>query len=132
MHSFAPMSETTTLAGTRAERMAEAWFLEMNLGARVLDRNFRIRAGEIDLIFEVPGVRGLELVFVEVRSRSPEGWVSGVESVTWPKQRRIERAIEAWLAKRTRAGSRRWRSLRIDVLGWDGHEWTHVPNAWTR
>src|SRR5215471_17788224 len=81
-------------AGYDWERAAEK-ALEAS-GYRILSRNFRTRAGEIDFVAEENGV----LCFVEVKGRSGEGFGSPAEAVTAEKQRRIFRAAEAYLAGR--------------------------------
>lgn len=91
-------------------------------------RNYRCKAGEVDLILEeVTESDRRTLVFVEVRARSRAGWVSGVESVDRGKRRRIQNAIAWFLAHRYRGHAR---ELRVDVMALDGSEWTHLPNAW--
>ncbi|MCM2279367.1 MAG: YraN family protein [Oligoflexia bacterium] len=98
--------------------MAEAYLLAAG-NRTLLARNFRCKAGEIDLVFEE---RGVELVFVEVRCRLKGGWVDGVSSVTFGKQRRLKRAIAQFLARyRGQA-----RSARVDLLAWDGKAWEHL------
>ncbi len=67
-------------------------------GYRVLERNFRVRPGEVDLVAEENGV----ICFVEVKGRRGEGFGSPAEAVTAEKQRRIFRAAEAWLARERR------------------------------
>jgi putative endonuclease len=60
------------------------------------ERNFRARAGEIDLVAEENGV----LCFIEVKGRRGEGFGTPAEAVTLEKQRRIARAAEEYLALR--------------------------------
>ena len=54
-------------------------------GLRLLERNFRSHAGEIDLVMQQDG----SLVFVEVRYRRSRGFGSAVETVTPSKQHRL-------------------------------------------
>lgn len=77
-------------------------------GYRVLERNFRARPGEIDLVAEENGV----ICFVEVKGRRGEGFGLPAEAVTAEKQRRIFRAAEAWLARERR----REAPCRFDVV----------------
>ncbi len=97
--------------GRRAEQFAEAHYLKQ--GSRLVARNFRCQGGEVDLIFEEPcEATGLELVFVEVRARTEGGWVDALETVTFPKQMRLVRAIRLFLAKyRGHA-----KQLRVDII----------------
>ncbi len=80
------------------------------LGLRILARNWRCRYGELDVI-AADGDH--TLVFVEVKTRSGDGF-GGVESAVTPRKlRRIRRLAGIWLAGRPE----RWAQLRIDVLG---------------
>ena len=90
----AKTNDTTTLRGREAENQA-ATHLE-NCGLRIVDRNFRVRGGEIDLICR----DGRTLVFVEVRQRSRRDFGSAGESITSSKQRRIILAARHYLVGR--------------------------------
>jgi putative endonuclease len=108
--------------GSEIEGWALEWFRNTQ-GGRLLERNFRVRSGEIDLIFE----QGEELVFVEVRGRPSSGnWVDGLESLTFPKLLRLSRAIRQYLAAYRGPA----RSARLDLLAWDGRSWRHARNLW--
>jgi len=78
---------------------------------RILERNFRTKRGEIDLIAEDGGV----LCFVEVKGRLTRTHGSPAESVTLEKQRRIVRAAEVYLVK-SGGGNR---ACRFDVVSVD-------------
>jgi putative endonuclease len=77
-------------------------------GYRILERNFRARAGEIDVVAE----EGEVLCFVEVKGRRSVAFGAPAESVTAEKQRRLIRAARAWLAK-SRGPER---TCRFDVV----------------
>jgi putative endonuclease len=62
----------------------------------VLERRFRLRGGEIDLIAEQDGV----VVFVEVKTRSGAGFGRPAESVTVVKRHRLARVALAYLKRR--------------------------------
>jgi putative endonuclease len=114
--------------GLAAESLAFDHLLLVRAGARprLLARNFRWRGGEIDIILEEQTEKaGIELVFVEVRSRSLKTWVSGIESVSVPKQFRLRRTIERFLANYRGPA----RSVRVDILAWDGEKWTEARNV---
>ncbi|MBN1334953.1 MAG: YraN family protein [Deltaproteobacteria bacterium] len=76
---------------------AESWVARRleSEGWRILERNWRCDAGEIDLVAEREGV----LRFVEVKARVPED-PTGLEAVDREKQRRVARAAETFLAVR--------------------------------
>lgn len=72
-------------------------------GYRVVDRNWRCAAGELDLI--VTADDGRTVVFVEVRTRSGLAFGTPADSITVSKRRRWRRAAAAWLADPARARS---------------------------
>ncbi len=93
--------------GTGYERLA-ARFMERQ-GFKVLQRNFRCRLGELDLVCE----SAMRVVFVEVRYRSRGDYGGAAASVTRAKQRRLIKAAQAYLQKHPRL---RRHSCRFDVL----------------
>jgi putative endonuclease len=79
-------------SGVAAEGLALK-FLE-GRGLALVERNFRCRMGEIDLIMQ----DGEFLVFVEVRLRGNSAFVSAGESINHRKQARIVAAANHYLA----------------------------------
>ena len=63
-------------------------------GAKILERNFSARGGEIDIICQC----GDTLAFVEVKARLTPNGPSPGEQITLAKQRKICRAAVAYLA----------------------------------
>ena len=81
-------------------------------GLTILDRNFRTRWGELDIIARDPGF----LVFCEVKTRLATGsWRGPLESVTPHKQRQLRRMAGQWLAQRP--GGVRSPQCRFDAVG---------------
>jgi len=80
--------------GLEGENAAAAYLT--SLGYRVIERNVRFRAGEIDLVAEDGGV----LVFVEVKTRRGRGFGAPAEAVTAEKRRRLVRLASLYLARR--------------------------------
>lgn len=80
-------------------------------GLRLLERNFRCRLGEIDLVMR----DGTTVVFVEVRQRRSSRFGSAAESVSEGKLRRIRAAAELWLRRSRCSGH-----ARIDIVTLDG------------
>jgi len=78
------------LLGSRGERAAST--LLKRTGHRILARNYRCPAGEIDLIT----LDGATLVFVEVKTRSSDAFADPEQGVDFHKQRRIIRAAECY------------------------------------
>jgi putative endonuclease len=95
--------------GRRGEELA-ARRLEAE-GYRILARNYRCPAGEVDLVAE----DGECLVFVEVRTRHGDLWGTPEESVTRPKQARLVEVAQSYLAERE-AWDVDW---RVDVVAID-------------
>lgn len=115
--------ESTVGKGRQAEALARA-FLEAR-GFRILERNFRCRFGEVDIVAE----QGGELVFVEVRSLGPGARHLPEETILAAKQRRLSRTAQAYLQKHRRED----RPARFDVVAVEaGHGapvLRHIPNA---
>lgn len=85
-------------------------------GYTVLDRNWRIREGEIDLVAAVGG----ELVVVEVKTRRSERFGHPLEAVDRRKLSRLWRLAIAWIgAHPDEAQGRRLRLDAIAVIGPD-------------
>ena len=64
-------------------------------GYRIVERNFRCRQGEIDIIAR----KGEIIAFVEVKQRKNADFGEAREFVTYAKQRRLIAAAEQWLVK---------------------------------
>jgi putative endonuclease len=85
-------------------------------GLEVIERNFRCRGGEIDLVAR----DGEHLVFVEVRLRRNHAFGGPLASVDRRKQSRILLAARHYLARRGDG-----RACRFDVVGIDGEGRLH-------
>jgi putative endonuclease len=77
-------------------------------GFTIVERNFRCRSGEIDVVAR----EGATTVFVEVKQRSSDRHGMGHEAVTFGKRRRIVRAARLYAAAHGLAES----PLRFDVV----------------
>lgn len=80
-------------------------------GYRILTRNWRIKAGEIDIIAQ----DGDTLVFCEVKSRSSTRFGTGAEAVDARKQRKIMQVATLYL-QRYRLSNQRCRFDVIEIL----------------
>ena len=90
-HMFTP---TTTLEQGQASELKACRYLEQQ-GLVLIERNYRCRMGELDLI-----MRDHEhLVFVEVRSRNNPNYGNPAETVTKRKQNRLLRAAAYYLQR---------------------------------
>lgn len=100
------------------------WFYLLR-GFRIVGRNVRLAAGEIDLVVR----RGKLLVLVEVKTRQSLAAGEGHEAVHRQKQLRLVRLADQYLAKARRPDLH----LRYDVLSlfWNGRRFvvSHYPDA---
>jgi putative endonuclease len=92
--------------GAEAERAAAE--LLSAAGYQIVERNFRCKAGELDIIARDGDV----LVFVEVRSRSDDDHGHAVEMIGPAKQRRVVRVARHYLA----IAAPRFERCRFDVV----------------
>ncbi|GAB3322505.1 YraN family protein [Geodermatophilus aquaeductus] len=98
---------TTTELGSRGETIAAVYLTDAGLS--VLDRNWRCRDGELDIVAR----EGTAIVFCEVKTRRATGFGHPVEAVTPVKQRRLRLLAQRWLA----AHDEHAPDLRFDVVG---------------
>lgn len=111
--------------GSYYEEMAAEYL--QNRGHRILEKNFRCRMGEIDLISRV----GREdypdtLVFTEVKFRSSGVCGEAVSAVDRRKQSKIYRVAQFYMMKHHIPEDTR---CRFDVIAFDGGQIHHYPNA---
>jgi putative endonuclease len=83
----------------------------IGLGLQILIRNWRCRYGELDVIAVDAATD--TVVFVEVKTRTGDGFGGLAQAVTAQKARRLRRLAAIWLATR----DERWTAVRIDVIG---------------
>ena len=95
--------------GIHGERVAEKHLVD--LGYRILDRNWRWQKGELDLV----AVQGEEVVFVEVKSRRSQTYGPPEESITRAKRKKLIQTAYAYLSS-TKHQDIHW---RIDVVAID-------------
>jgi putative endonuclease len=95
--------------GRSGEAVAEAYLRARRF--HIVARNFRCRAGEIDLVARDRDA----LVFVEVRSRRGDRAGTALESVTRAKQARVARVARYYLAAHGLGDT----TSRFDVVGVD-------------
>ena len=107
--------------GRKGERRA-AWFYLLR-GYRIVARNARLPAGEIDLVVK----RGATIVIAEVKTRQSLGAGEGHEAVTRAKRERMIKLGDQYAARHPHA------HLRYDILSlyWNGWRFvvTHFADA---
>jgi putative endonuclease len=89
-------------------------------GLTLVERNFRCKGGEIDLIM----LDGATLVFVEVRKRADRRHGGAAASVTAAKQRRLIIAAQIYLHRYKLPPP-----CRFDVVAIDGAQMSWLRNA---
>lgn len=80
------------MLGAQGEEAVAAWYEAR--GYEVVERNWRCRAGELDLILR----RGRTFVFCEVKTRTSDAFGAPVEAITRDKQVRLRHLAARWLA----------------------------------
>ncbi|MBL8514544.1 MAG: YraN family protein [Betaproteobacteria bacterium] len=106
--------------GKRAEDIAERFLLRE--GLTILERNYRCRMGEVDLIANERGT----LVFVEVRLRTERvgnDFGGAAASITPAKQHRIIKAAQHYLSQRRELPPCRFDAVLLDSLDTPAPEW---------
>jgi putative endonuclease len=106
--------------GALAEEAATEFLI--GRGFRLLDRNYRCRFGEIDLIMSDRGT----LVFVEVRYRRNKSFGGAVESITGAKREKLLRAARHYMAARKEFPACRFDAV---LLNGDTQELEWIENA---
>ncbi len=106
-------------AGYSAEQQAAEHL--KSLGFELIESNFTVKGGEIDLICDDAGT----LVFVEVRSRRNNRYGTPIETISATKRRRIVLAARLYLLQR----NINERACRFDVVALEDGVVTHIPDA---
>lgn len=109
---------TRQAKGAAAEQLAADYL--QHQGLKLVERNFRIRGGEIDLICR----DGKATVFVEVRLRSRSDFGGAAASITAAKQARLILAARHWLLRHGET------PCRFDCILLDGLESKNIE--WLR
>ncbi|MEA5098552.1 MAG: YraN family protein [Burkholderiaceae bacterium] len=104
--------------GRVAEDRALAYLLRH--GLTLVERNFRCKGGEIDLVMQDGGT----LVFVEVRMRRSAGFGGAAASVTPAKQARLTKTAQFFLLRYPAPPV-----CRFDVIAIDGDELKWLKDA---
>lgn len=112
-----------TDAGEQAERAAERFLQARGLLTR--QRNYRCKAGEIDLVMSEDDT----LVFVEVRLRRHTRFASAAETVDYRKQQKLIRAAQHYLQ---RTGLTDRVACRFDVIAFDPRRVDQETVSWVQ
>lgn len=111
---------TTRQIGAAAESKAVDFLIDQ--GYRIVERNFRSNAGELDVV----AYDGSVLCFIEVRSRASDCCGNAAVTVTPAKQGKVTRAAYSYLhIRRVQFGE-----ARFDVVAMTGSEMALIRDAW--
>ena len=110
------MTRQSGKSGALAEALA-ADYLQRH-GLRLIERNYRCRLGEIDLILN----DGPVLVFAEVRLRHTADFGGAAASITAAKRQRIVWAARHYLSGKPERACR-FDAVLLDALAADRIEW---------
>jgi len=111
------MPAARAVAGERAEALAADFLVAR--GISILERNFRRRCGELDLVAQ----DGDTLVFVEVRLRTRGDFGGAAASITARKRARMAAAAGLYLARIRRTPPCRFDAVLLDAVDSAHIEW---------
>lgn len=94
------------ISGIKGEELAVS-HLRKN-GYKIIERNFRAKAGEVDIIAQ----DGDTLVFVEVKARSTNEFGSPLEAITYRKLKSLIKTAQFYKIKNPKLSE----SMRIDAV----------------
>lgn len=112
----------TRKTGTEYELLAERYLKKQ--GIEIVEKNYRNRKGEIDLI----GRNREYLIFFEVKYRRSEKNGNPAEAVTFQKQKKICQVADYY---RLTHGIGEFCAIRYDVIAICGEEITWYQNAFS-
>lgn len=98
--------------GERGEALG--WNFLRQRGYMILEKNYRTRFGEVDVVAQKEGF----VIFLEVKTRKDNRFGLPAEAVDWRKRQKLSRAAQAYLQAHRLENS----PARFDVLSvtWDG------------
>jgi putative endonuclease len=91
-------------------------------GLTLVQRNYNVKVGEIDLIASA----GDQLIFIEVRFRSAGSFIDGLSSVGDSKRKRFIKAVKHYLLMHPKDATR---PLRFDVISLSAQDLEWHQNA---
>ncbi len=94
--------------------------LLLSSGYEILERNYRVRAGEIDIIAQKDNT----IIFIEVKYRSSIKFGYGIEAIDYRKMRRIYNAAKIYLLTNRKLRYK----IRFDSICFLGEEVSWIKN----
>jgi len=117
--NLSPRNQANRSRGRWGEDLAASMY--RRLGYQIIDRNWRSRTGELDLILRY----GEVFVFSEVKARRNDDFGPASGAVGPAKQRRIRKLAIEWL----RAHEIQAEAIRFDVVAITGTEIELIDDA---
>lgn len=108
-HTEVRPEPTTTNRSTGQQGEDVAVIYLQSLGYRIIERNWRIARGELDIIAQ----DNQTIVAIEVKTRRGQGYGAPLEAITYLKTRRLRRLLFEWV----RNAQPNSKQLRIDGIG---------------
>ncbi len=115
---------TKSETGKLGEESVCAYLAEQ--GYRIIERNYRIKGGEIDIIAE----DGFYLAFVEVKTRRPDSLVTGFEAVNKRKRGLIIKTAADYCCKHPSMFQPRFDVAQVIIEEGRVLSIDHIPNAY--
>ena len=107
--------------GGRQEEKACRYLTDAGLS--ILERNWRVRIGEIDIIAK----EGETICFIEVKYRSGKRYGGASYAISAAKQEKIRKVAQWYIASHKLPQEA---SYRFDAVLIDGEEIKYIRNAW--
>jgi len=121
-----PLPADNRNIGNQGEEIATNYLADR--GYRIMERNFRCKGGEVDIIARDPGDKSL--IFIEVKARRGLSYGVPQLAVTLFKQRQISKAALTWLSKnRLHDTNARFDVIAILLHTDAAHSIEHIKNA---
>lgn len=93
-------------------------------GYKILEKNYKTKIGEIDIIAEKDGV----IVFVEVKTRTDDSFGYAAEAVDRRKREKYFKVATEYLLKKQKIDS----ACRFDIIAIENDEINHIENAFCK
>ncbi len=120
------MLTAKTKLGNLGEEIAANYLKK--LGYQILDRNYRKKWGELDIVAKFKK----DIIFIEVKSQEKGTKFFPAQNVTYSKQQRLIRAARTWLSENRIPPEGQWQ-IDVIVVKWDSDsgmsEIEHLKNA---
>ncbi|MBI2704214.1 MAG: YraN family protein [Actinobacteria bacterium] len=113
------MTKKRQMLGAQGEARTADWYVAN--GYEVLDRNWRCRDGELDLVLR----KNRTIVFCEVKTRSSDAFGVPAEAITHEKRQRLRHLAAKWLDE----SPVRPRQIRFDVAAILGDDLEIIEGA---